>query len=184
MLGLEFEVDPAGILEGVLPGEGASEHVERLAREKAVRVLERRPGALVLAGDTVVELQGEILGKPGDEDEAVEMLLRLQGRAHAVHSGLALARPDGAIGSGVSTTRVTFRSFGEAEARAYAATGEPMDKAGAYGIQGFGAALVQGIEGDYFTVTGLPVPLLTELLRQAGWPYVFGPLGTRGGAPS
>lgn len=183
MLGLEFTVDPSGTAEEELPGEGASGLVARLAREKAADVAERHPDSLVLAGDTVVALDDEILGKPRDEAQAVETLVRLSGRSHVVHSGLALARPGGGIESGVSTTRVTFRAFGEEEARRYVKTGEPMDKAGSYGIQGPGAALVREVEGDYYTVVGLPVRLLMDLLERAGWPYAFGRLrrgeGTR-----
>lgn len=189
MLGLEFTVDPAGISEEALEGEEASEHVERLAREKAGEVAGRHAGALVLAGDTVVEHRGGILGKPADEDQAVEMLVSLSGRTHTVYTGLALAYPGPRSGSvrcesGVSVTRVTFRPFDENEARAYVATGEPMDKAGAYGIQGMGAALVQRLEGDYFTVAGLPIPLLMDLLERAGWPYAFGRLRVRKGVGS
>ena len=117
---------------------------------------------------------GTILGKPGDVDHAVTMLLSLSGRAHEVVSALALVEPDGCVHAGVSRTTVWLRSFAEEEARAYVATGEPMDKAGAYAIQGAGAVLVESLEGDYFTVVGLPVPLLVGLLGAAGIPYGFG----------
>ncbi len=174
MLGIPFAVDPADIPEEVLPGEDAAAHTRRLAEAKARAVAARRPGRLVLGGDTVVVRDGAILGKPRDVDHAVAMLRSLAGRTHEVVSALALAEPDGCVHAGVSRTTVRLRSFGEEEARAYAATGEPMDKAGAYAIQGVGASLVKSLEGDYFTVVGLPVPLLVGLLGAAGVPYRFG----------
>ena len=174
MLGIPFEVDPADIAEEVLPGEDPVSHTRRLAEGKARAVAERRPERLVLGGDTVVVRDGTILGKPGDVDHAVAMLLSLAGRAHEVVSALALAEPDGCVHAAVSRTTVWLRSFGEEEARAYVATGEPMDKAGSYAIQGAGAVLVESLEGDYFTVVGLPVPLLVGLLGAAGVPYGFG----------
>jgi len=175
-LGLQFRVEPSRIPEGVLPEETPGEHAERLSRAKALEVWERNQGALVLAGDTVVVLDGEILGKPGDPQEALAMLLALSGRTHKVVSGLALALPGEHVHSGVMTTEVTFRSFGEELARVYVATGEPMDKAGAYGIQGLGSALVKGIRGDFHTVVGLPIPLLLDLLLSGGLRYEFGAL--------
>jgi septum formation protein len=176
-------VDPADIPEDVLPGEEPGPHVERLAREKAAAVSARHPGALVLAGDTVVVTGGEILGKPIDQEHAVEMLLSLSGREHEVVSGLALAGPEaGELSSIHETARVTFRALTRADALAYVATGEPLDKAGAYGIQGMGGALVTRVEGDYYGVVGLPFSGLVRLLEGAGWGYRFGslvPLGTR-----
>jgi septum formation protein len=172
-LGLPTEVHPARVDESVLPGEEAEEHAERLARAKAAAVAGLAPGRWVLAGDTVVVVDDRILGKPRDEDHAVEMLMALQGRAHRVVSALALVEPGGQVRSGVQSTTVRFRTFGRSEAAAYAATGEPMDKAGAYGIQGLGAVLVEGVEGDYSGVVGLPVPLLVRLLDEAGRPYRF-----------
>ncbi len=180
MLGLKFAVEPTHILEEVLAGETPEEHVERLSREKAKAAALIRPEAAVLGGDTVVVLDGEILGKPADPADAERMLCRLQGRSHIVASGLALALPSGEIRSGVATTEVTLRSFRPEIARAYVETGEPLDKAGAYGIQGLGAALVSGIRGDYFTVVGLPIPLLMSLFEECGWEYSFGPLHADG----
>lgn len=174
MLAIPFEIDPADIPEEVLPGEGPAAHTRRLAEGKARVVAGRRPGRLVLGGDTVVVRDGTIMGKPGDVDHAVAMLLSLAGRAHEVVSALALVEPDGCVHAGVSRTTVWLRSFAEEEAQAYVATGEPMDKAGAYAIQGAGAVLVESLEGDYFTVVGLPVPLLVGLLGAAGFPYGFG----------
>ena len=128
------------------------------------------------AADTVVVLDGEVLGKPARRQDAVATLLRLAGRDHLVLTGLALASPGEGVYSAVSTTRVTFRAFDEALARRYVSTGEALDKAGSYGIQGLGSALIASIEGDYFTVVGFPVPELMRLLERAGWRYVFGAL--------
>jgi len=173
MLGLPFEIRTGSVVEDPLPGELPAPHVERLARAKAQAVSHITPHALVLGGDTVVVSGGRILGKPRDADEAVSMLLALSGRAHQVISGLALYRSGALLTSGTRSTVVHFRPFGWEEARAYVATGEPMDKAGAYGIQGLGAVLVAGIEGDHSTVVGLPIPLLLDLLEQAGYPFRF-----------
>ena len=173
MLGLNFTVQPADVPEAVQHEESAEAHVERLARDKAAAVASVRPGAVALGGDTVVTLDGDILGKPSGPEDAEAMLLRLAGRSHSVASGLALAFPSGEVRSGVSTTEVTFRRFSPEFARAYVATGEPLDKAGAYGIQGFGAALVTEIRGDYYTVVGLPVALLLRLFEESGWEYAF-----------
>ena len=176
MLGLAHEVAPAEVDESLLPGEDAPAHVERLAREKAGVIAARRPEALVLGSDTVVVLDGEILGKPARRQEAVATLMRLSGRDHVVFTGLALAAPGGPVHAVVSTTRVRFRDFDESTARRYVATGEPMDKAGSYGIQGLGAALIDEVDGDYFTVVGFPIPALVRVLEAAGWRYDFGSL--------
>ena len=173
MLGLSFTVHPAEVPETVRHEESAGAHVERLARDKATAVASLCPDAVVLGGDTVVTLDGAILGKPSGRDDAEAMLLRLTGRTHNVASGLALAHPSGDIRSGVSTTEVTFRHFSPQFAHAYVRTGEPLDKAGAYGIQGLGAALVTEIRGDYYGVVGLPVALLLKLLEEIGWEYAF-----------
>jgi septum formation protein len=173
MLGLSFRVQPAAVPETVQAGESAEAHVERLARAKATAVASVCPDAVVLGGDTVVTLEGKILGKPSGPEEAEAMLLRLAGRTHTVASGVALALPSGDVRSGVSTTEVTFRDFSSEFAHAYVATGEPLDKAGAYGIQGLGAALVTEIRGDYYCVVGLPVALLLRLFEESGWEYAF-----------
>ena len=173
MLGLSFTVQPSDVAENVEPGESAVVHVERLARAKASAVASDLPGAAVLGGDTVVTLDGEILGKPSGPEDAEDMLLRLAGRTHSVSSGLAIALPSGDVRSGVSTTEVTFRPFSRDVARAYVTTGEPYDKAGAYGIQGLGSALVTKIRGDYYSVVGLPVALLIEIFEECGWEYAF-----------
>lgn len=180
MLGLPFTRHPADVPERPGKGEMPSSYVKRLSRDKARAVAAERADALVLAGDTVVVLDGHILEKPGDEDEAVGMLLRLAGRTHTVLSGLALAVPGRRIECVVERTEVEFRDFDEGTAIAYVATGEPMDKAGAYGIQGMGACLVRSVKGDFFTVVGLPVVRFVELLESAGYSYRFGRLDFAG----
>lgn len=178
-LRLPHDVEPASIDEGVVPGESPTEHVRRLALEKARAVAEGRDRGLVLGGDTVVVCDGDILGKPNGSADAIDMLLALQGRTHEVLSGLALVEPSpqGARHwSRVDRTRVEFRPFDRAIAAAYVATGEPLDKAGAYGIQGLGGALVTAVDGDYTTVVGLSISGLLRLLDEAGWSYSFGRL--------
>ena len=173
MLGLSFRVQPAEVPETAQEKESAEAVVERLARDKATAVASLCPGEVVLGGDTVVTLDGEILGKPSGPEDAEAMLLRLAGRTHNVASGLALVLPSGDVRSGVSTTEVTFRHFSPEVAHAYVKTGEPLDKAGAYGIQGLGAVLVTEIRGDYYSVVGLPVVLLLKLFEESGWEYTF-----------
>jgi len=174
-LGLHPEVRPATVNEALLPGERPVEHVERLARAKAEFVALDMPEALVVGGDTVV-LSGErVLGKPDSPEHAVQMLMRLAGRSHEVLTGLALAGAHGVV-SGVAHTTVRFRDFDIESARRYVGTGEPGDKAGAYGIQGLGAALVDALDGDYYSVVGFPVSVFLDLLGRAGWRYDFGEL--------
>ncbi len=168
MLGIPVDVRPPHIAEVRWPGETPRGYVERLAREKAAAV----PGELVLAADTTVVVDGDLLEKPDDESDALRMLERLAGRTHEVITAVALRAPGGTR-QATDVTRVTFRPADRGLLRAYVATGEPMDKAGAYGIQGYGAALVERIEGDFFGVMGLPVRLVLELLEQAGHPYCF-----------
>jgi septum formation protein len=171
MLGLEILTDPADIDETFEAGEDPAAHAERLAREKTQAVATRHPGAVVIGSDTVVVVDGDVLGKPRDEAEATRMLLRLQGREHEVATGIAVHWQG--LQSGVERVGVRFRPFGEETAAAYARTGEPLDKAGAYGIQGFGSTLVEGITGDYFAVMGLPIARLIGLLQDAGLHYNF-----------
>jgi len=173
MLNLSFEVVPPGVPEEFRPGETAAAHAERLAREKAAAVALQRPDALVVGCDTVVVIDGEVLGKPRDREHAVEMLLRLQGREHRVETGIAVAAPDGRMESSLEGVHVRFRPFDRRTAVEYVATGEPLDKAGAYGIQGYGAALVESIKGDFFAVMGLPIARMVSLLRALGWRYNF-----------
>jgi len=174
-LGLNPEVRPAEIDEAYTSGESPLGYVERLARAKAEIVAATEQNALVVAGDTVVLYEGRVLLKPRDSDEAVSMLNQLAGNVHEVLTSLALAGPNRIV-SGVERTEVLFRDFGKGTSQRYVATGEPLDKAGAYGIQGLGAALVAGIRGDYYSVVGFPVSLFLDLLEQEGWLYDFGHL--------
>jgi septum formation protein len=169
-VGLRFRVQVSGLGddgEAAVPGETPEGHAARLALEKARDVAGRLDRGLVVGADTVVALGARILGKPADPAEARAFLLRLSGRRHRVISGVAVV--DAATGRSEAATAVTsvrMRAFDAAEAEAYVATGEPMDKAGAYGIQGRGALLVAEIRGDYFNVVGLPLVLLSDLLRR------------------
>lgn len=165
-IGVAFRVDPAAVDETVLPGEAPEKYAVRVALEKA-RVAAARAGAgLVIAADTIVVLNDEILGKPADARDAERMLMLLSGKAHCVITGLAVM--DAATGRALtrtSLTRVWFRGLSQHEIASYVATGEPLDKAGAYGIQERGALFVERIDGCYFNVVGLPLSLLAELLR-------------------
>ncbi|ATB27153.1 Maf family protein [Melittangium boletus] len=166
-LGLAFEVSAADIDETPRAGETAGAYVLRLAQEKARTVATRRPGTWVLAADTTVALEDTLLGKPHDAAEARRMLGLLSGRTHEVHTGVALAGP-GAEHATVVRTRVTFRSLSPEEITWYAATGEPLDKAGSYAIQGKGGFLVASVEGSPTNVIGLPLGETLELLGRAG----------------
>jgi len=174
---LELIVDvlPADIDESYRQGETPPEHAERLAREKAEVIARAHPHALVVGSDTIVVVDGDVLGKPRDRAHAVEMLMRLSGREHEVCTGVAIAHGE-RVESGLERVRVRFRALDRALCEAYVDTGEPMDKAGAYGIQGFGSAIVEGIEGDYFAVMGLPVVRMLGLFERFGWRYRFGKL--------
>lgn len=169
MLGIPVEVRPSNVPEVRAPDELPSAYTLRLARAKAQGV----PGAFVLGADTTVALDEHVLEKPDDPEDAVRILSLLQGRTHEVVTAVALVA-DGVVRDRVDTTLVTFRPASRAMLEAYVATGEPMDKAGAYGIQGYGAALVERVEGDFFTVMGLPLRLVIDLLADAGWEYRFG----------
>jgi len=172
MIGLDFRVVPPDVDESLGPAEQAEGYVTRLAREKATTVARRERGAVVLAADTTVVLRGTIFGKPGSPGEAAEMLRQLQGRKHQVMTAVAVAL-DGRIEHALDVTDVTFRRVSDQEIADYVATGEPLDKAGAYAIQGKGAALVEGIRGDFFGVMGLPLRLALELLARFGVSYRF-----------
>lgn len=172
MLGLSFRVIVPDVDESLAPGEAPGPYVTRLAREKARAVAARHPDALVLGADTTVVLDGDILAKPESAAHAEAMLARLAGRTHEVYTAVALAR-DGAIEEALDVSAVSFRSADAATIAAYVATEEPMDKAGAYAIQGKGAALIEGIRGDFFGVMGLPLRLVLDLLARAGAPYRF-----------
>ena len=173
-LGLAFDVvaAPEGV-EGEWRGEDPAEYARRAAAAKASATAELRPASLVLAADTIVVLDGDVLGKPASEGGAREMLARLSGCEHEVLTAVAIVPPEKVAVDGIESTRVRFRNLAAEEIAAYVATGEPLDKAGAYGIQGFGAALVEEIHGCYFSVMGLPVARLLRLLRKAGYAYEF-----------
>ncbi|MFZ1018476.1 MAG: Maf family protein [Candidatus Cybelea sp.] len=169
-LGLQVDVVPSGYaeppFEHLTPAELASYH----AREKLAGVLRRlgSPNVPVLTADTVVDLDGTALGKPADAPEATRMLLSLSGREHAVHTAFALATPNGGE-EGRLTTRVRFYRLEPEEIAEYVATGEPFDKAGAYGIQGRAASMVEAIDGDFYTVMGLPLGRVVRTLRRLGF---------------
>ena len=165
-LGWCFEWTAPRVDESPLPGEAPEALCERLARLKA-EAPEVGEGVLVLAADTIVVVDGRVLGKPADLVESRNMLARLQGRRHEVLTGVAL-RWSGRTVSAVERTAVRFRPLTPGEVAAYAATGEGMDKAGSYAIQGRGALLVSGIDGDYFNVVGLPLCRLGMLLESVG----------------
>lgn len=164
-LGVVAEIVPADVDESEQAGEGAVSHAERLALEKARVVGARRPDRLVVAADTVVTLDDRLLGKPRDREHAREMLRMLSGRSHAVVTGVAVMR-DGARSVGSERTTVTFRPLNEREIDAYVASGEPDDKAGAYGAQALGAAFISRLEGCYYNVVGLPIVRLLALARE------------------
>ncbi len=176
-VGIAHEVCPADIDESYLPHEHPPAHAERLAREKARVLAVANPDAVVIGADTIVVIDDEVLGKPASVADAERMLTALSGRTHWVYTAVAVAR-GGEVVSGVEAVEVTFRPLGAAQVRDYVATGEPMDKAGAYGIQGFGAVLVERIHGDYFAVMGLALGRLVGLLREVGVVYHFRGLET------
>ena len=165
-LGVKPEICPAQGEENVDPALSPEETVKALALQKALEVQSRREG-LILAADTVVELDGEILGKPKDRQDAIRMLRGLSGRAHSVYTGVALLR-NGQRRVAAERTQVFFRALSEREILAYVDSGEPMDKAGAYGIQGLASLFVERLEGDYFNVMGLPLCLVGRLLQEFG----------------
>ena len=166
-LNLPFEVQVPDVDETPIMDEDPENLVLRLARTKAKVVSDRNPGRWVLAADTTVAVDHHTLNKPVDVEDAVRMLMLLQGRAHQVHTGMALRRND-ETHSFVDTAEVFFRPFTEAQARWYVATGEPMDKAGSYAIQGIGALFIERVEGSFATVMGLPVERLSGLLFELG----------------
>ena len=163
--GIAFEVLAADVDETPYPNEAPDAYVERLAIEKARAVSALRPEARVLGADTTVTIDGEILGKPVDEADAQRMLRLLNGRAHDVHTGIALVSRDG-IRSAVDTTRVWFSAMTDEDISWYIATGEPVDRAGAYAIQGFASRFIPRIEGSYSNVVGLPVALVSSILNE------------------
>lgn len=175
LVGLAHEVRPADIDERYLAGERPHDHAERLAREKAAVIARAEPDALVIGSDTIVVVDGDVLGKPSDVADAQRMLARLSGRAHIVITAVSVIWR-GETRSAVEEVAVSFHPLTSAQIDAYIATDEPMDKAGAYGIQGYGATIVARVEGDYFAVMGLPLQRLVRLLAGLGVRYTFGAL--------
>ena len=181
--GIEFVVQPANVAEIPSDGEAPRSFAERMAREKALAVFALRPDDLILGADTVVVADGQILGKPRDTADATRMLRLLSGRKHEVITGVCMAGPQGlnpaprslpfgtaeAVPSRVryETTIVTMATLSDHDIRDYVASGEPMDKAGAYAIQGRASRWISRIEGDYFNVVGLPVALVWRMLKEA-----------------
>lgn len=173
LIGIPHEVRPADVDETYPAGELPRAHAIRLAREKAAAIAE--PDAVVIGSDTIVVVDGDVLGKPGDANEAARMLRRLSGRSHVVITAVAVSWR-GRVESDAEEVGVTFHELTEERIAAYVTTGEPMDKAGAYGIQGFGAVNVARVDGDYFAVMGLPLQLLIRVCGRLGLRYDYGPL--------
>ncbi len=163
---IAFAVDPAHVREEPLAGETPMGYAQRLARDKALAVFARRPDDAVLGADTVVVVDEHLLEKPASPDDAVRMLRLLSGRVHQVITGVCLVAA-GFEQTEVEITDVSFNELSDDDIVAYVRTGEPMDKAGAYAIQGMASRWVKRIEGDYFNVVGLPVPRVYRLLRNA-----------------
>lgn len=170
LLEIPFEIIPPATSEEVLGRESPVDHVRRLALEKAGSVAKRYPNSFVVGSDTVIELDGQILGKPTDLNEAQDMLIRLRNRCHLVHTGLALIAKNNHIEENcVETVKVWMKDFSDTDLQDYLKTRDSLGKAGAYSIQGEGAHLIEKIEGDYPTVVGLPLRKLAELLEKAGY---------------
>jgi septum formation protein len=165
--GIPFEVFAVDVDESVMKLEPPGEHVRRLSREKAEAGFAAHPHAVVLGADTVVLVGGEIMGKPRDEKDAVRMLRLLSGREHEVLTGVTIVAARGVVVE-IARTRVWVNPLTEAEIADYVATGEPLDKAGAYGIQGLGSKFIDRVHGSYSNVVGLPVALVYRLLK--GYP--------------
>jgi septum formation protein len=166
-VGWPFDARPLGIDETRKDQEDAVTYVERLARAKGEAVMLKFPEAIIVAADTIVLIQGEILGKPDDPDDARRMLARLSGRWHQVLTGVAVIDgPTSKVAVAHQFTEVKFALMTDEEIDWYVQSGEPMDKAGGYAIQGSGSRFIEGIRGDYFNVVGLPVRLLYEIVRQ------------------
>jgi septum formation protein len=168
-IGVPYQVIVADIDESIINGEDAREYVCRMAREKAFAI-SRRDGVLVpvLGADTAVVVNGKILGKPVDRDDAINMLEGLSGRTHEVWSAVALVLPGGGLRERLNITRVTFSELDRGWIETYCDSGDPMDKAGAYGVQGIAAQKISHMEGSYSGVMGLPLHETAEILQQAG----------------
>ena len=167
LMGLEFVTIPSHSPECTPPHAGPAKFVKTLALEKAETVFAAHPGDCVVGADTIVYLDGEILGKPHTPENARRYLSRMQGRTHTVYTGLALLTPK-TRDVRYCKTRVTFAPMTREEIEWYVSTGEPLDKAGAYGVQGPGGIFVERVDGNYFNVIGMPLPLLYRMLSDAG----------------
>ena len=165
-VGWPFEVVSSGIDETQKPGETPVAYVQRLALEKAEAVASKRPDGFILAADTTVVVDDQLLGQPEDDREAQRMLKRLSGKWHEVLTGVALIRIGGKSSLGMETTRVRFAELSEREIDWYVSTGEPRGKAGAYAIQGKASLFVEEVSGDYFNIVGLPIRLVYEMIRR------------------
>jgi septum formation protein len=175
LVGIRFEIIPSQADERFLPGETPEEHVIRLAREKAMEVAGKHRDRWVLAADTVVEIDGKVLGKPRDHGEAEEMLQNLSHREHRVLTGYCILRfPSLEKREGKVISRVKFKDLSQEEIRWYLNTGEPFDKAGAYAIQGRAAFMVKEVQGSYTNVVGLPLCEIVEALRELDAVDLFG----------
>jgi septum formation protein len=167
--GVAFTVIPSNTLEAVQPGETPQEYALRVASEKAQDVARKHPGNWILGADTIVEIDGQVLGKPRDAADGHWMLRQLSGRPHQVMTAFALLNGDGQVWvRHIVTSRVTFKRLSESQIREYLATGEPFDKAGAYAVQGLGASLVEQVEGSYTNIVGLPMDEVQAALGAVG----------------
>jgi septum formation protein len=163
--GIPFQTYPAHIPEERMPGEAAVAYAQRLSREKALAVAHHFAGRFILGADTIVVVDEDVLEKPVNHDDAARMLRLLSGRGHKVITGVSLVSPTGSIDTRTCTTQVFFRKLMEQEIQAYVASNEPMDKAGAYAIQGGAANFADRMEGEYSNVVGLPLLLVAEMLQ-------------------
>ena len=169
-LHLPFEISSSNVDESFSPSLSPADAVVELASRKAKFVAEKNGDAYVIGADTIVVFEGDILGKPQDEEEAVSMLSRLSGSTHEVYTGVSIISPEKEI-SFYEKTLVTFWELTQEEISLYIKSGEPYDKAGSYGIQGFGSYLVKSVNGDYFTVVGLPVSRTARELQKLGYKF-------------
>jgi septum formation protein len=175
LIGIAHDVVPADIDEAIHENEAPAVYAERLARTKASAVDGESEFTVTIGADTIVVIDDRVLGKPRHRAEAADMLRLLSGRTHTVYTAVAARRGQRLV-SAVEHVAVTFRPLTDAAIVSYIDTGEPMDKAGAYGIQGFGATIVERIDGDYFAVMGLPLGTMVGLIEQLGIRYDFGRL--------
>jgi len=168
LLGLPFETVSPGLHENFNPGRSPADEAAHWALEKAIAVLRLHQDAIVIGSDTVIDLDGQTIGKPADRDDAVRILSLLAGRTHSVVTAVAIAGPDGKERVAVERTFVRMRNASRESLIEYILTGEPVDKAGAYSLQGEGRKLIESIEGDYLSAVGLPLGAVADLLRGIG----------------